>query len=116
MEQKSQKFVVHSFPASCLATTEQFFLLFSGCVLPKAVGVMAAYLWHKVIQNVCFTSQLAAVKSAVEELKLLNDNNLKEIRSLDYNSPYNNCQIAYKLLTILVLLLPSHYVLHFLLQ
>ena len=79
-------------PAFC----QQFFLIFSGCVLYKAVGVMAACLWYEAIQNVCFAEHLAAVKSAVKMLKLLNNNHLVKIRSLNYNGPYNNCQIGYK--------------------
>ena len=79
-------------PAFC----QQFFLMFSGCVLSKAVGVMAACVWYKVIQNVCFAEQLAAVKLAVKMLKVLNNNHLVKIRSLNYNGPHNNCQIDYK--------------------
>ena len=57
---------------------------------------MAACLWYEAFQNVCFAEHLAAVKSAVKMLKLLNNNHLVKIRSLNYNGPYNNCQIHYK--------------------
>ena len=57
---------------------------------------MAACLWYEAIQNVCFAEHLAAVKSAVKMLKVLNNNRLIKIRSLNYSGPYNNCQIDYK--------------------
>ena len=57
---------------------------------------MAACLWYKVIQIVCFAEQLAAVKSAVKMLKVLNNNHSVKICSLLYNGPNNNCEIDYK--------------------
>ena len=57
---------------------------------------MAACLWYKVIQNVCFAEHLAAVKSSVKILKMLNNYHLVKIHSLNYNGPNNNCQIDYK--------------------
>ena len=53
---------------------------------------MAAYLWYRGIQIVCFTEQLATVKSAVKMKKLIKNRPLKS-RSLIHIGLCNGCRL-----------------------